>query len=257
MNQEQTSSESTVPKESSVFSKLFNIFASPGEVFESIKTAPKKTALWVIPCIFAIVIGIVFTFVVFSDPNIQLQMRERMEKQLDKQIAEGKIPPERVEATREQMEKMTGGAMFRVFGSIGTIVYVVGSLLVVSLAFFLVGKFVFKVAVPYGKVMEVVGPSFMVNFVLGSIVTMLTVLAMGSLYATPGLALAIGEFNPENKVHLLLSSINIFTVWYLAVLSIGTGKLFNVQTGKAATWVVGLWIVFTLLTTFVISLPGR
>jgi hypothetical protein len=47
--------------------------------------------------------------------------------------------------------------------------------------------------------------------------------------------------------------VNVFTIWYLAVLSIGLGKLANVKTGKAAIWVFGLWIVWTLLTTFVLT----
>jgi hypothetical protein len=82
---------------------------------------------------------------------------------------------------------------------------------------------------------------------------MLTILAMGSIHATPGLALAISNFDPDNKLHVLLSSVNVFTIWYLAVLSIGLGKLANVKTAKAAIWVFGLWIVWTLLTTFVLT----
>ncbi len=148
---------------------------------------------------------------------------------------------------------MMGGPMWKVFGIVAAIVYTFGTLLLVSLVLLLLSKTVFKAPTSYGKAMEVVGPSLMTNFVLGSIVSMLTILAIGSIHATPGLALAISEFDPENKLHILLSSVNVFTIWYLVVLSIGFGKLANAKTGKAAIWVFGIWVVWTLLTTFVLT----
>lgn len=256
MEPEQGSPQPSETEETSTLSKLMNVYVAPGEVFESVKAAPKKSALWVLPSVLAVIIGILFVFIVFSDPAIQSQMKENIEKQLEKMIQEGRIPPERVDAARQQMTGWIGSPLGKAVGSLFVTIYVFVSLLLVSLALFLVGKFAFKATVSYGKVMEIVGPSYMINHVLGSIVTMLTVLAMGSLYATPGLALAISEFDPQNNTHLLLSSINIFSLWYLAVLSIGVGKIFATQTGKAAIWVVGLWVGWTLITTFVIQVPG-
>ncbi len=253
MEQQPTSTEAVSQKERSAFSLLLNMYAAPGEVFDTIKSSPKRSALWVIPVTLTIILGIFFTFVVFSDPAIQSQLRDRMEKQVEDQIASGQIPPERADAAREQMASMAGGTMFKIFGSLGVIVFTFASILVVSLVMLLVGKISFKAAAPYGKVMEVVGASTMINNVLGTIVTMLVMLAMGSMYATPGLALLISGFDPNNKVHVLLSAVNIFSIWYLAVLSVGVGKLFNGTTGKAAVWVVGLWVVWTLLTTFVLT----
>ncbi len=253
MEQTQAAPEMAAPKEPSTFSQLVNVYAAPGEVFERIKSAPRKNALWVIPIVLGIIIGIFFVLLVFSDPAIQSQMREQAEKRIQKMIDEGSIPPERAEMAREQAASMTGGTMGKVFGIIAIIIYSFAALLVVSLVFLLVGKIGFKTTVPYGKFMEVVGASTMINGVLGSIITMLIVLAMGSLYSTPGLALLISGFDPQNKVHALLSSVNIFTIWYLAVLSIGLGKLFSATTSKAAVWVVALWLVWTLLTTFVLT----
>jgi hypothetical protein len=253
MEQEQTTVQPTAPKETSTISKLMNIFVAPGEVFESIKAAPKKSALWVLPTVTAAIISVLSVFVVMSDPAIQSQLRDAQEKRLQKMIDEGTIPPERVEAARQQMTGMIEGPVGKIFGSVSAVIFLFASLLVVSLAMLLVGKFAFKTAVPYGKVMEVIGPSFMITYVLGGIVTTLIMLAMGSLYATPGLALAISEFDPMNKVHALLGSINIFTLWYLGVLSIGVGRLFSVKTAKAAVWVVGLWVVWTLLTVFFLT----
>lgn len=253
MEQQPTSPEAAPQKERSAFSLLLNVYAAPGEVFDQIKAAPTRNALWAIPVALAIIVGILSIFVVFSDPMIESQLRDRMEQQIEEQIAREQIPPEEADALREQMASFAGGTMFKIGGSLGVIVLTFASILVVSAVMLLVGKLGFKASAPYGKVMEVVGASMMINHVLGTAITMLLILATGSLYATPGLGLLIGEFDPENEVHVLASAVNVFSLWYLAVLSIGLGKLFDVTTGKAAVWVVGLWVVWTLLTTFVLT----
>jgi hypothetical protein len=246
MDQEQTTVQPSPPKETSTFSKLMNIFVAPGEVFESIKAKPRTNALWVIPSILAVVLGIFFFFVLSSDPAIESQFRDQISKRVDEQIAQGQVTPDRAEATKEQMMNMT-----KIVAPILSIILVFASLLVVSLVIFLVGKLAFKGNATYGKVMEVVGASFMVDKVLGPIVASLIMLAMGSIYASPGLALLISGFNPDDKVHILLSSVNIFSIWYLSVLSIGVRKFYDVSIWKAAVWVVALWVLWTLFTTFV------
>ena len=253
MEQAQPSPVMAAPKEPSVFSQLINVYVAPGDVFERIKSAPKKNGFWAIPITLTIVIGIISAFLIFSDAAIQAQLKEQAEKSVQQMIDQGRIPPDRADAAREQAASMVGSPLGKVIGIISIIVFTFAGLFVVSLAMQLVGKIAFKATVPYGKVMEVVGASFMTNYVLGSIVTMLIMLAMGSLYATPGLALLISGFDPMNKLHVLLSAVNVFSIWYLAVLSIGVGKIFSGSTAKAAVHVVGLWVVWTLLTTFVLT----
>ncbi len=119
----------------------------------------------------------------------------------------------------------------------------------VTLVMWLIGKLAFKKAVAYLKVLEVVGLST-VTIAFGTIVSMLLILIMGSFYATPSLALAIGEYDPSNHLHSLASSVNIFTLWYLGVLSVGLGKVFGTSTGKVALWAYLLWAVWSVASTF-------
>jgi len=113
---------------------------------------------------------------------------------------------------------------------------------------------VFKSQIKYGKVVEVVGLASTVSF-LGGIVMVLLLTAFGSLYATPSLALAvIDSFDPKNTVHSLLASVNLFTLWYLGVTSVGLGKVYTVPTGKIAIWVFGLWAIYSIGSA-TISLP--
>ena len=107
-----------------------------------------------------------------------------------------------------------------------------------------------QIAAAYGKALEVVGLSMYIS-VLGSIITLLLVVAMGSLYATPSLALLVSQYDPTNTLHKFLSSISVFTFWYLAVISIGLGKIFSASTGKALAAVGVLWVLFTAASVFI------
>jgi hypothetical protein len=137
-----------------------------------------------------------------------------------------------------------GSPLFMIFGSVGAVIMTAVVLFGFALVFWLVGKWVFKSAAAYGKVVEIVGLSMYVS-VLGSIITLLLVVAMGSLYATPSLALAVSHFDPADKLDKLLSAINVVTLWFLAVIAVGLGKLFSVTTAKAITAVGVLWVLWT------------
>jgi hypothetical protein len=63
--------------------------------------------------------------------------------------------------------------------------------------------------------------------------------------------LAVSHFDPTNKVDKLLASVNLVTFWYLAVVSVGLGKIFSVSTTKALVAVGVLWAVWTAITVFV------
>ncbi len=85
--------------------------------------------------------------------------------------------------------------------------------------------------------------------------TLLLLLAFESIYATPSLALAVLEdFDPENTVHSLLSSVNVFTLWYLGVTAVGLGTICGVGTAKTALWVFILWAVYSIGSA-VIDIP--
>jgi succinate dehydrogenase hydrophobic anchor subunit len=235
--------------EMSFSDKLMNVFASPGELFEYVAKAPKQTSNWALPLLLTIVIGIVFMFVAFSQPAIQDEMARQRDKTVQQQIAAGKITQEQADMMAERTPK-AGSPMFLIFGSVGVVIVMCATLFVSALAFWLLGKFAFKSGATYGKVTEVVGLSMYIMAV-GSLLTLILVVAMGSMHATPSLALVLSDFDPMNKMHKLLSSINIITFWYLGIVSVGLGKLFSVSFGKILTGVAAIWVVWTAVTVLV------
>jgi hypothetical protein len=171
-------------------------------------------------------------------------MKDQTEKTIQKKVAEGKMTQEQADMALTKNPAQPGSPLFMIFGSIGAAVVTAVILFGFALAFWLMGKWVFKATAAYGKVLEVVGLSMYIS-VLGSIITLLLVVAMGSLYATPSLALVVSQYDPTNTLHKLLSSISVFTFWFLIVISIGLGKIFSVSTGKALAGVGVLWVLFT------------
>jgi VIT1/CCC1 family predicted Fe2+/Mn2+ transporter len=64
---------------------------------------------------------------------------------------------------------------------------------------------------------------------------------------TPGPVLLVHEFNPANKLHALLSQLNVMTIWYAAVLAVGLSKVSGASFRKAALWTFGLWAILVAL----------
>jgi len=236
-----------VPEESSAMSfsdKLMNVFSAPGELFENVAKNEKQTSNWSVPLILTMIVSVIFVLVAFSKAPIQDQMKDQTEKTIQKKVAEGKMTQEQADMALTKNSAQPGSPLFMIFGSIGAAVVTAVILFGFALAFWLMGKWVFKATAAYGKVLEVVGLSMYIS-VLGSIITLLLVVAMGSLYATPSLALVVSQYDPTNTLHKLLSSISVFTFWFLIVISIGLGKIFSVSTGKALAGVGVLWVLFT------------
>lgn len=173
-----------VPDEKSEMSssdKLMNVFSAPGELFEEVARSEKKNSNWSVPLILTIVVSVIFVLVAFSQAPIQDQMREQTEKTIQKQVSAGKMTQEQADMALTKNPAQPGSPLFMIFGSIGAAVVMVVMLFGFSLVFWLMGKWVFKASAAYGKVLEVTGLSMYIT-VLGSIVTLLLVVAMGSLY---------------------------------------------------------------------------
>ena len=133
---------------------------------------------------------------------------------------------------------------------IGVVLVLAFALFVYTLVYWLIGKVAFKSTIPYGKVLEVYGLSWYISPV-SILITMVMIVAMGSLYAQPAGSLLVSDFDPENKVHKLLLALNVMEFWMLYVAGVGLSKVWNVSIGKALGAVGGIFVVWTLLKVFV------
>ncbi len=238
-----------IPAPSTLGSRLIDIFVSPGEVFDGMKSASKSTGNWLVPLILAILVGIITIFVVFSQPTIQQQMIDVQHNQMQKQVQAGKMTQEQM-AHAESMIPKPGSLIWNIFGILGVIIGNLIIILLAALILWLIGKYALKAPLKYGTLLEITGLSYMV-MVLGSIISILTILALDSLYATPSLAILIKEFDAGNSMHKLFSYMNIFYIWFVALLGLGIAKICNCTTMKGMIWTFGIFIIFSLVFAFV------
>jgi hypothetical protein len=229
--------------------KFVGILSSPGEVFDYVAKNPEKqNSNWVVPLLITIVMTIAFTLIVFTQPPIQDQMHETQMKSMQKSVTEGKMTQEQMDKAMEMSKP--GSPMFLIFGSVGAVVVIFIMVFAYSGVYWLGGKVVFKFQTPFNKILEMYGLSLFIGIV-GTLVTMILVVAMGSLYAQPGLALGIKDFDPANKVHKLMTAVNIFDFWQMYVIGIGLSKIWSTSIGKSLSIVVGVWILWTAAKVFV------
>src|SRR3989442_13240174 len=89
--------EAPRPHAMSLAARLLNVFATPGEVFEDVKTAPAAVANWLVPGVLLALVSIVMAIIISSQPAIRQQIREQQAKLIDKQVEAGKMPREKAD----------------------------------------------------------------------------------------------------------------------------------------------------------------
>ena len=225
--------------------RLTNVFASPGELFENVRQTGKTNSNWLVPLISMIVVSLILSQLVIGNVSLVGQMETMIKKTMEKSVQEGKMTQEQADQAFEGFAR-PGSTMATVIRIAATVLGIPIVFLVVTLAYWLLGKWGMKATAPYMKVGEVVGLVFFIG-ILESIVTTLMMFMMDSIYASPSLALLVSGFDIENKVHVALSKVNVFTFWTLAVTSIGLSKLFQRDLAKVMVLVFALWIVWSVI----------
>jgi Yip1 domain len=236
-------SEAPQPPTMSLGARLLNVFATPGEVFQEVKTASVSAANWVAPALILIAVSWVATWLIFSQDAIKHQLSEASDQAIQKQIEKTHMSEQQAEQARAVGEKWAG-IMAKVFAVLAPVFGGFVTPFFWGLILWLLGAKLFKGDFPYMKAVEVVGLANMVN-VLDVIVRTLLIIGLGNLYAAPGLVLLVKEFDPQNTVHSLLAIVNVMTFWLLAVRAIGLARISGVSFAKAALWVFGIWAAYT------------
>lgn len=226
------SGEEPATPTSSVFAKMANVFVEPGEVFDEVRRSKHNYLNWLVPLLISLGVAIVFVWVVFSQDTVMQQLRAAQEKQFESQVAAGKMTRQQADQARQITQRFMSPLILKASGSIGAIVGSVGWLFGMSLLFWLVGRYALQAQFGYLKAVEVVGLAGMIT-VLGTVATMLIVVATGNMAMNPGPVLLVRGYDAANKMHRVLSSLNLPMLWYLAVMATGFSRL----CGKR--WIVG------------------
>ena len=233
---------------------IVNIFSSPGDAYEGIRTSPTRASVWVVPVLILMLLSCGFTYIMFTNEAIKSQFMDSQRTRMEEQVQAGKMSQEQADQALDRIEK--AGGMMIVFGIIGGIIMIAIMFFLVGLVLWLVGKFGLKAEGGYGKYLELYGAAQWIG-ILGFIVTILLAVAYGSMYATPSGALAVlNNFNPKNTTHRLLSSLNIFTIWQMVVVGIGLAKYGGKSSTTGIGVGIGLLILWVLVSVFGLGALG-
>jgi len=206
-----------------------------------------------VPILLACAVGVINVWVMFSQPAIQQQLKQQQALKFEELVQDGKMTREQADQIQDQMGS-TQIVFVKLAGSFGAVFFSFAWLFSLSLVLWLLSLWVFKTKFAYIKAVEMVGLTTMIS-VLGGIVTLLVILVKGNMHMTLSPALLIRNFDMENKLHLILASLNVITIWYVGVLCVGLSKLAGKSFAVVALWLYGGWAV--LRVGIILSGLGR
>jgi len=230
---------------------IISVFSSPAEAFEGIRTSPARASVWLIPLIILMLLTAASIWTVFSNDTLREQALQVQKEKIQEQISTGKITQEQGDQALEGMSR--GGGIMAAIGIVMGVIVLTIVFFLTALVLWLVGKLGLKAAGGYGKYLELWGASQWIG-ILGGIITLLMIVAMNSVYATPSAALAVvQQFNQHDTTHRILASLNIFTLWQMIVVGIGLAKFAGKPSGTGIGVALGLWVVWVLISVFALA----
>jgi hypothetical protein len=217
------------------FQRIIGVLFSPDATFASIARRPD----WVVPLVLLLLVATAAGIVMAPHIDFAAPVREAMEQNKN-------MPQEKMD-NAIRMSASIG----KVFTYLSPVLSLIGLLViagVVLLAFRIFGgegdfKQAFSVTC-YASM-----PS-----IIKTIVTLIILAAKGGLIAPPALATIVRsnlgflvDYKANPMAFALLSSFDIFSVWFLALLIIGFSYVARVSKVKAAVTIISLWVLVLLL----------
>ncbi|MDH7605897.1 MAG: Yip1 family protein [Melioribacter sp.] len=232
--------------------KLVGVFSEPINTFSKMSALGPKTSDWLIPVIIFIVVAILSNILMMSNPAIKSSVIEkqmaRLEKNFDDAVAKGQMTEaqkeQQLETIRERMER--GGIANTIFSAFGILIFTFISFFIVSGVFFLLTKLILKGNGTYKDAMSAYGLPYYI-FVIQVIVMVILAFATDKFFTSTSLAAFI-ETEQTSFTHFVLSKLDIFSIWFYAIVSIGFAKMFKSQSlVKYFVLIFCMWIGFGLI----------
>lgn len=231
---------------------LTGVFSAPKETFRQIAQSELKTTTWLWPVLVLILASVISTFVMMSNADVRSFIKDKaranVEKKMDELVKSGKMTKEQAETTIAQNEKQLeaiGTTLGNVFQSLTILIVTFIFFFIISGYFYFVSQFFLGAEFTYKHAMSVYGPIQYIAAV-EVIITLLVTLLLGR----PADLSVGGLIGYENKdlIRFILGKLNIFTIWFYFVLSIGLVQLAKSDNAKKYyIMVFGSWIFWGLV----------
>jgi hypothetical protein len=214
---------------------LTGIFFEPGRVFEALRSRPR----FLIAGIILLLLTIGVTVALFQ----RVDMSEFIRQEMDRSPRNAQMGPEQKEMA-VKIGKIVGGVIEPVFVVVG---------IAAGSAIYLLGVMAFGGTISYKKSLAVWTYSSLPPAVLGTIVALLVLFLKAPDTIDPKHLLVTnpGAFmNPESSPALttLLSQFDVLRFYGLFLAAIGLRKVAKISSGSAWTIVIGLWLIWVILS---------
>lgn len=239
---------------------LTGLITEPAETFEEIKKASKQN-YWILPIIILIVITIAGRFLIMNDQELSSEIKtqtvDKMRKNMQEKVKEGKMSQEQMDQAMERMEQgFSGkGAMFIVFSIIGPVFAIFIFFFVRCLIVWGSLK-IFKGTAAFTQIMSVLGLASIITAIQMIVNTVLAIFT-GHINANLGAGLII-KSEMMTTTGSLAGHLDLLTFWYLIVAGTGLARVSNLKSSVTISVLFGLWIIWVLATSFLpIPFMGR
>lgn len=241
------------PEELSSTDAMVGVFTEPGDTFESISRTPQRN-YWILPTIIFIVMNLIATFITFSDPEILGNMMdERMDaarETIEEKVKNNEMSREEGNQAIEMQEKFSdpSSPFFIAIGYGAGVIGPLFQLFILGLVYFL-GLKMLKSEATYTSILNVIGLAFLISGIQHLVSSLLSIIT-GKM-STVSLGLLLSSEQVGTSVYSMISSFDLFSIWFFIVVSIGIIKIGRISTAQGYGMVFGLWIIWTILTSLV------
>jgi hypothetical protein len=231
--------------------KIVGVISEPASLFTKLVFQKVKATDWLLPLLAMIIVSIVATFIYMSNPEIKLEMQQQQEKamreQFDKMVESGQMTREQADEQLDKTSQMIDNPMFAyLFPSIGIFIMTLIWFFVFATIGFLIAKFALKGDGGYTQALSAMGLPLYIT-VLQSIVLIIVGLLMGKMITGLNPASLMGT-DVKTLSGFLLSRLDVFSIWFYAVVGIAFAKMFKSDNlKKYIISSVGIWLVFMFI----------
>ena len=217
------------------FQRIIGVLFSPDATFASIARRPD----WVVPLVLLLLVSMAAGFIMAPHIDFGAAAREGMEQNKN--------------ATPEQIEKAVriSGSIGKVLTYISPVLSLIGLLVIAGVV--LLAFRIFGGEGDFNQAFSVTCYSS-IPTIIKSVVTLIIVMAKGGMIPAQALATLVRsnlgflvDYKTNPMAFALLSSFDIFSVWFLALMIIGFSYVARVSKVKAAVTIISLWILVLLL----------
>jgi hypothetical protein len=233
--------------------RLIGVITSPGETFADINRAPT----WAVALIVTIIFSVGFVYLLQARvPNFEQRIEEAMKRQLEQAIEKQGGPKPSEEALEEQLAFQK---RFLKFAPLVPLLFVPIGACIIAGVFFLALLMV-QADVGFKKVFSVVSWSWVATTVIQMTISAIVLMLRDPTRLDPtdrqgilmsNLAALLSLSSKSNPaVYALASMIDIFSIWFLVLLTIGLSAISKkVSRTKAAVIVLVLWGLWAVIQT--------